>query len=82
MPKRIPITIAKRFAEQFSCSQVIILAFDTGGRTHVITYGKTTKDCEQAAEGGNRMKRVMGWPEELCKAKPARLRQKEAQAND
>lgn len=72
MPKRIPITAAKNIATQYGCSQVIVLAFDSEGRTHVITYGKTLVDCAQAAEGGNRMKRVMGWPEEMCKAKPTR----------
>lgn len=74
MPKRIPIAAAKRIADEFECSQVIVLAFDAQGATHVVTYGRTRKDCEQAAEGGNNMKRVMGWPESLCNAKPARAR--------
>lgn len=77
MPKRIPITAAKRVAQEHGCRQVIILAWD-GERTHVVTYGKTIDDCRQAAEGGNDLKRVLGWPEELCNAKPARLRRKEA----
>jgi hypothetical protein len=77
MPKRIPIAAAKRIADEHGCSQVIVLAFDTEGRTHVVTYGRTLKDCEQAAAGGNKMKQVMGWPEELCQAKPARVARKE-----
>jgi hypothetical protein len=80
MPKRIPIAEAKRVAEAHGCRQVIMLAFDDEGRTHVVTYGRTLADCEQAAEGGNRMKRVMGWPEELCQDKPARVRRKDGAA--
>jgi hypothetical protein len=77
MPKRIPIAVAKRIAEEQGCSQVIVLAFD-GELTHVVTYGKTLMDCAQAAEGGNRMKRVMGWPENLCNDKPSRVKRKES----
>jgi hypothetical protein len=77
MPKRIPISAAKRVATEQGCSQVILLAFDTEGRTHVVTYGRTLKDCAQAAEGGNKLKRVLGWPEEMCHASPARVRRKE-----
>lgn len=76
MPKRIPITAAKDVAEKFDCSQVIILAWD-GELTHVVTYGKTLLDCEQAAEGGNRVKRFLGWPEDKCQDKPARARKRE-----
>ncbi len=71
MPKRIPIAAAKRFAEEHGLQQVIVLAWD-GERTHCVTYGKTAKDCEQAADGGNKLKRALGWSEELCNTKPAR----------
>jgi hypothetical protein len=74
--KRIPIADAKALAAKHALKQVIILAWD-GETTHVVTYGVTLADCAQAAEGGNRMKRVMGWPEELCQAKPARVRRAE-----
>lgn len=73
MPKRIPIAAARRIAIDHGCSQVIVLAWD-GEKTHVVTYGKTKADCLQAAAGGNKMKRAMGWPEELCNAQPARAR--------
>jgi len=73
--QRIPIRAAKFVAEEFNLDQVILLAFSkTTGQTHVVTYGKTVADCEQAAQGGNRMKRALGWPEELCNAVPARAR--------
>lgn len=42
------------------------------GREHVTTYGTTKVACEQAAMGGNRVKQALGWPEEMCRATPAR----------
>lgn len=70
---QIPIRAAKQIAVEFRKDQVIILAFSKqDGKTWVTTYGRTVEDCRQAAEGGNKLKRVMGWPEELCNAKPSR----------
>lgn len=77
MPERIPISAAKQIAEQHGCKQVIVVAYDEQGLTHVVTYGKSVRDCEQAAMGGNFVKRALGWPEELCKDKPARQRRRE-----
>lgn len=75
MPKRIPITAAKKVAENYNCSQIILLAWD-GTQTHVVTYGTTIKDCQQAADGGNKIKKFFGWPEELCNSIPARIKRK------
>ena len=61
-PARIPIRIAREVAEEMGCSQVILMAFD-GERTHVVTFGKSATDCEQAAAGGNAIKAVWHWPE-------------------
>lgn len=49
MPKRIPIAAARRIAQDYDCSQVVILAFD-GVSTHIVTYGKTKADCVAAAK--------------------------------
>lgn len=74
----VPISAAKRIAEEFQKDQVIIVCWDqVHGKTHVTTYGKTKIDCAQAAQGGNFVKRALGWPEELCHAKPARISQEE-----
>lgn len=71
--KRIPIASAKEIAKDFGYSQVIIHAYD--GETHiqhVTTYGKSQSDCENAAAGGNAIKKLLKWDEKLCNAKPAR----------
>jgi hypothetical protein len=69
--KDIPIERAREIAETFDKDQVIIVTWDKAhGRTHVTTFGKTVDECEQAAQGGNRVKQALGWPEELCNTSP------------
>jgi hypothetical protein len=72
MPKRIPISAAKRIATEYGCRQVIIVAWD-GTLTHCVTYGVSIEDCDHAAQGGNRIKQALGWPESL-RAEPSRVR--------
>jgi hypothetical protein len=75
--KRIPISDAKSIGDKNGYSQVIIVAWDNEtGTTSVCTWGKTLKDCEQAAIGGNFVKKALGWPDEMCKEKPSRLKNK------
>lgn len=76
--KRIPIQSAKDIGQQFGYTQVIITAFDKEtGVTSVVTWGKSQEDCEQAAIGGNFVKKALGWPPEKCNDKPARQIRKE-----
>lgn len=72
MPKRIPISAAKKFAVDNDCRQVVIAAWD-GDLIHVVTYGKTIEDCDQAALAGERYKKALGWPETL-NSEPSRVR--------
>jgi hypothetical protein len=73
--ERLPIARAKEIAERHDLDQVILVAWSKkDGRTHVVTYGRSLEDSAQAAEGGNRVKRALGWPETLCNAVPARVR--------
>ncbi|SIO37222.1 hypothetical protein SAMN05444166_4175 [Singulisphaera sp. GP187] len=73
MPNRIPILAASDIAKAHGCSQVIVLAWD-GKKTHVVTYGESVEDCDQAAQGGNRVKVALGWPESLCNEEPSRVK--------
>ena len=67
----VPIGAAKEIAKKFDKDQVIVVCWNQEhGKTHVTTYGKTQSDCEQAAKGGNFVKKALGWPESLCNAKP------------
>lgn len=71
--KPVPISAAKKLAQDYAKDQVIILTWDAAhGMSHVTTYGRSVEDCAQAAEGGNRLKKALGWPDELCHAVPKR----------
>ncbi len=75
--KKIPITAAKRIAKDYDKDQVIIVTWDKPhGTIHVTTYGKTIKDCGEAAQGGNFVKKALGFPEDDCNAVPVRIRKK------
>ena len=76
--KRIPITAAQKIAEEFGYDQVIIHGYDSQTNMQcVTTYGKTIADCHNAANGGNVLKRLLGFPEEMCQDKPAKVKHKE-----
>lgn len=65
MPDSIPWEAAGEFAAVYECRQVIIAAWD-GRKSHVVTFGKSPSDSDQAAQGGNLLKQVLGWPDQLC----------------
>lgn len=74
MPKRIPVARAKEVGEKHpDVRQVILVAWD-GARTHVVTWGKSLEDCAQAAHAGNLAKQSFGFPEDLCRDEPGRVR--------
>lgn len=68
----VPFEDAKAIAETRDCSQVIVVAWD-GVHTHVATYGKSIEDSDQAAMGGDLVKKALGWPETLMGALPSRV---------
>jgi hypothetical protein len=76
--KNIPIEAAKRIANDYEFPEVVIFGYDpVSGGQHVTTYGKNYEQCKDAARAGNYLKKALGWPEELCNAKPARQKRKE-----
>jgi hypothetical protein len=80
MNKRIPIQAAKDVAKKFNLAQVILICWEVdevsrNAMTHIVTYGKTKEDCLEAAQGGNKLKKALGWPENLHAA-PARMKGK------
>ena len=71
--KKIPIQDAKNIAINRGYSQVIIHGYDDiTGIQHVTTYGKSESDCENAAKGGNVIKKFLGFPDSACNSKPSR----------
>ena len=74
--KRIPIEAAKQISKKYDQKQVILVTFGNDGVTHVVTYGRTLKDCEQAAIGGNFVKKALGFQAEQCVDAPSRILRK------
>jgi hypothetical protein len=73
--KRLPIKAAKDLAQKYGQSQVILVTWDDKDNLiHTVSYGKTLKDCEQAAIGANKVRKALGFPEDMCKDKPARVK--------
>jgi hypothetical protein len=70
-PKRIPIADARDFSRKHEQRQVIIVSWD-GETTHVITYGKSIQDCDQAALGGEKIMQMLKF--EKWQAIPSRVR--------
>jgi hypothetical protein len=69
----IPIKAAKAIANEYDWPEVVIFGYDPEtGKQHVTTFGKTVGQCAEAAKAGNFLKKALGWPDELCHAKPAR----------
>jgi hypothetical protein len=64
----IPISAARRIAEDYGYDQVVIIARKVGDASdphgeHVTTYGVNPTHCIVAARMGNHLKyNVMGWP--------------------
>lgn len=72
--KSIPIKEAKNLAKEYDLTHVIIYCFDQNNNIqHVVTYGKSLDQCDQAAKLGNMMKEGLGFPKSLCKDEPSRV---------
>lgn len=78
---KITIGDARALARSKKMRQVIILGWN-GKESSVTTYGETVEDCAQAADGGNLVKRALGWPESLCAAEPSRVRKLNARIKE
>lgn len=76
----IPVEVAKNIAEEHACRQVILFAWD-GNETHVVTYGQSVEDCDQAATGANVIKKGWGWPESTLTT-PSRVKALEQRIKD
>jgi len=77
---RIPVEHLKRFSSEHGLSHAILFAWD-GEAEHVVTYGKTIEACSQAADFGNRMKHMLGWPDSL-QAQSSRMKRLQARLKE
>lgn len=60
--KAIPISAAKKIAEQYGYDQIVIIGRVVDQGEHVTTYGRDRANCAAAARIGDFLKyKVMGW---------------------
>lgn len=69
---RIPIKSLKELSKKYNLDHVIVFATE-GDTQHIATYGVTIDGCSEAADFGNKLRDVMGWPESLHQ-QPSRVR--------
>lgn len=73
MPK-LPIKAAKDLATTYQLDQVIVVAWSRKENNMLVTtFGKTETDCDQASQGGNLIKKTLGFPDQLCVQEPNRV---------
>ncbi len=63
--------MAKDLRESVGATHIIIYAVMPDGEQCVATSGGTAREARQAADAGNKFKTALGWPEDLCKDRPA-----------
>ncbi|MDD5551233.1 MAG: hypothetical protein PHS34_08240 [Candidatus Omnitrophica bacterium] len=69
--KDIPIKMAENISKESGYPEIVIFGYDPlTGRQHVTTYGQSKEQCKDAANAGNNLKKHLGWPDNLCHAKP------------
>jgi hypothetical protein len=71
---RLPVKALKELANKYGYAVVVVYAFEAESKiSHVATWGRTIKLCDQAAQWGNMLKDALGWPERLH-AEPNRVK--------
>jgi hypothetical protein len=58
--KQIPISELKALATANNLKQVVLFGWD-GEHQHVVTYGDSIEDCDQAAQAGDHLKKQFKW---------------------
>lgn len=71
----------ERFARELGLTQAILVGWSPEGTTHVVTWGDSLTDSAQAAQGGNAIKRALGFPETLCRSLSPRVTEALAKAD-
>ena len=70
--KRIPMKAAKQIIDQYGHDQVVVVALDReSGQMQLVTYGKTMRDCREAARLGDVVAEALGLQDE--KSQPPQL---------
>lgn len=66
----ISVAKVKEIREQIGATHLILFAFGSDGEQNVSTHGLTEQHANEAAAYGNQLKKLLGWPGELCQSQP------------
>jgi len=66
----ISIDDVKYIREYLGMSHLVLFSIDDEGKQHVSTHGDSESDAKEAAKAGNKLKKSLGWPEDLCNSNP------------
>jgi hypothetical protein len=81
-PTTIPPEQLEGFARELGLTQAILVGWQPCVATHVVTWGDSLTDSAQAAQGGNAVRRALGFPETLCRALSPRVTEAIAHAEE
>ena len=65
---KIPVSYVKKIREEIGASHLIIFAVSPDGANHVATHGESPRNARQAAVFGNKLKKELGFPADLCRS--------------
>jgi hypothetical protein len=66
----ISVEVAKQIREQIGASHLILFVRAADGSENISTHGDTEQQAHEAADFGNKLKKLLRWPEELCQSTP------------
>lgn len=66
----IPIKKAKQIRVELGLTHLVIFGITPDGIQHVATHGDSKLNANEAANAGNKLKKELGWPLDLCNSKP------------
>lgn len=69
----VPWQALEQFAREHGAGQAILVAWKDGAGYCVVTWGESELESARAADGGNWIKRCLGYPDEMCSAVPKKL---------
>lgn len=69
----IPWEALERFAKEHGAGQAILVAWKDGAGYCVVTWGESDAESARADDGGNWIKKCLGYPDELCSSIPKKL---------
>jgi len=67
---KISIAEAKAIRESIGATHIVVFSVDSDGTQHVATHGASKLNASQAAKAGNRLKKALGWENDLCNSTP------------